>query len=406
MSFDRNQKDFPSLAHRMIWSHGLLLVPPALSLAEIDGEHREAFLDLYHWMTDMYLDMYGNPGAYCIDFAGWDATLHGQTPAQAKISAKHHKQKQRLWELQELNERTKLPHMLLGRLVERLRPGAEGCAMELPVFEKPFMGSLENYCRYKMSEDAFLEMIGRCGLRFTRQGESVLFSNEKYPGMFAALLEWQSRLLNRKWTTKYNYGFAVNHLDCRIFQPGFQLTFGNSQWYMSGEVIAYLTEIAAVLSEHGLQWKGNRCTQLRCDYKGEHLAGFGMDLYPWFRVLMFKPGSPEMAAFEREVRKRPDAEEIIAFCSKTLHRCAKCGCHPVPPPQLGRWCEFFGKRVNLCGAWYGFTTRDFGEKSLGIMKILIRLNCRIIKEGQKLHSRAPTASSTINSPNSTGWCSR
>lgn len=380
MSFDRNQKDFPSLAHQMIWGHGLLLVPPALSLAEIDGGRREAFLDLYNWMTDMYLDMYGNPGAYYIDFAGWDEALHGQTPAQAKTSSKYHRQKQRLGVLQELNERTKLPHMLLGRLVEQLRPGAEGSAMALPVFEKPFMGSLEKYCRYKLNEDAFLEMIGRCGLRFTRHGESVSFSNEKYPGVFSAMLEWQARLLNRKWTTKYNYGFAVNHLDTRIFQPGFKLTFENSQWYMSDEVIGYLTEIASLLSEHGLQWKGNRCTGLYCDYKGEHLVWFGMDTSPAFRVLMFQPGSPEMAAFEQEVRRRPDAKEIVAFCMKTLHRCAKCGCHPVPPPQLGRWREFFGRRVNLCGGWHGFTTQDFGGTSLGIMKTLIRLNCQIIKE--------------------------
>jgi len=380
MTFDRNQKEFPSFAHRKIWSHGLQLVPPALSLAEFGDERRAAFLDLYNWMADMYLDMYENPGAYYINFEGYDEVLRGQALAQARTSAKYHKQKQRLWKLQELNERTKLPHMLLNRLVEHLRPGAEGFIMELPVFDKSFMKNLENYCRYKIGEDAFLAMIGRCGLRFTHHGDAVSFSNEKYPGMFDAMLEWQCRMLNRKWTTKYNYGFAANYLDCRIFQPGFQLTFENAQWYMGDDVIGYLTEIANLLSEHGLQWRGNRCTGLYCDYRGEHLAWFGMDVSPSFRVLMFKPGSPEMAAFEREVSELPNAEEIKAFCMKTLHRCVKCGCSPVHPSQLGCWCEFFGKRVNLCGAWYAFTTRDFDETSLGIMKTLIRLNCKIIKE--------------------------
>ena len=380
MIFDRNQKTFPSFAHRKIWSHGLLLVPPALSLADIHDERRAAFLDLFNWMTDMYIDMYENPGAYYIDVGGYDETLNGQTPAQARTSAKYHKQKQRLWKLQELQERTKLPHMLLGHFVNHMQHGTGGYVMEPPVFEKSFMKSLEKYCRYRISEEALLTMIGRCGLHLTRHGDTVSFSNEKYPGMFAAIPEWQARIANEKWSKQYNFSFAVTHLDYRIFQPGFQLIFKNSQWYMSDEVIHYLEEIAVVLSEHGLQWKGNRCTSLHCDYKGEHLVWFGMDVSPAFRVLMFKPGSPEMAAFEREVSKLPGAEEIVAFCSKTLHRCAKCGCRPVPTPQLGCWREFFGKRVNLCGGWHGFTTRDFDETSLGIMKTLVRLNCQIIKE--------------------------
>jgi len=381
MTFDRNQKDFPSFAHRKIWSHGLQLVPPALSLADIHGERRAAFLDLYNWMADMYADMYENPEAYYIDFEGYDEALRGQTLEQARTSAKYNKQRQRMWKLQELNERTKLPHMLLGRFLEDLRRDGEGFAMEPSVFVKPFMTKLEKYCRYRISEDAFLAMLGRRGLRCTRHGDSVSFTNEKYPLMFDAFAEWQSRILpNRKWKTAYYYSAAFNHLDCRIFQPGFKLTFENARWYMSDEIICYMDEITGVLSEFGLQWKGTRCTGLYCDYKGKHLAGFGLNLYPFFRVLMFKPGSPEMARFEAEVGKLPGAEEIKAFCMKTLNRCRKCGCSPVHPLQLGRRCEFFGKAVCLCGAWYGFTTRELDESTLDIIKTLIRLNCRIMEE--------------------------
>jgi len=381
MNFDRNQKDFPSFAHRSMWSWWLRLVPPEISLADIHGERREIFLDLYNWMADMYADMYENPEAYYIDCEGGDEALRGRSIDQAKVSAKYNKQRQRMWQLQELHERTKLPHMLVGRFLDHLRRGEEGFAMELSVFEKSFMQSLEKYCRYGISEDAFLAMLGRCGLSCVRDEAAVTFSNEKYPLIFDALAEWQDRILpNRKWKTAYNCGTAFNHLDCRIFQPGFKLAFENSQWYMSDAVIAYLTEIAAVLSELGLRWKSNRCTQLKCDYKGEHLLWFGMDAYPAFRVLMFKPGSPEMEAFEAEVGNLSNAEEIRAFCLKTLHRCQKCGCRPVHPSQLGRWREIFGKKVNLCGAWYGFTTRAFDESSLGIMKTLIRLNYQIIKE--------------------------
>jgi len=380
-TFDRNRTSFPTFAHRRIWANGLKLVPPEISLAGIHGERREAFLDLYNWMADMYADMYENPEAYYIDCEGGDEALHGQTLDQARTSAKYNKQKQRMWKLQELHERTKLPHMLLSRFLDDLRRDGAGFVMEPSVFEKPFMTKLEKYCRYKISEDAFLTMLGRCGLSCVRDEAAVTFSNEKYPLMFDAFAEWQGRILpNRKWKTAYHCGAALNHLDCRIFQPGFKLTFENSQWYMSDEVIRWLAEIADLLSALGLQWKGTRCTGLYCDYKGEQLAWFGMDAYPTFRVLMFRPGSPEMAAFEAEVNQLPNAEEIRAFCLKTLHRCRKCGCRPVPPSQLGCWCEVLGKKVNLCGAWYAFTTEDFDTKSLDTVKTLIEINDRIIKE--------------------------
>jgi len=42
---DRNQKDFPSYTHRVLWCNGLLLMPPEISLANIHDERRETFLE-------------------------------------------------------------------------------------------------------------------------------------------------------------------------------------------------------------------------------------------------------------------------------------------------------------------------------------------------------------------------
>ena len=68
--FDRNQKEFPSFAHRTIWDNGLLLMPPEVSLAGFSDtdKRKNAFLDLYRFMTGMYIDMYQNPNVYEIDY--------------------------------------------------------------------------------------------------------------------------------------------------------------------------------------------------------------------------------------------------------------------------------------------------------------------------------------------------
>ena len=150
----------------------------------------------------------------------------------------------------------------------------------------------------------------------------------------------------------------------------------------------YLAEIADMLSELGLKLQKADSTHsiaLGCDYKGEHLVWFSLinnphNTYLTFRTNMFRPGSPEMIDFEKAVDKLPNAYEIKAFCLKGINRCKKCGCHPVPPSRLGYWTEVFNKKVNLCGGRRCFETQVFDDKSLDIMKTLIKISHRIIKE--------------------------
>jgi len=104
----------------------------------------------------------------------------------------------------------------------------------------------------------------------SHEGGTVSFANEKYPKMLDAVAEWRSHIApKRKWTTRYDYRFALNHLDCRIFLPGFRLNYENFRWCMSDEVSLYMAEITAVLSELGQTWTGTRCVGLHCEYQGE-----------------------------------------------------------------------------------------------------------------------------------------
>jgi len=278
--------------------------------------------------------------------------------------------------------------MVCERLLNYLKP-CGGYAMDKPDYEKSFLKSIESKCRYKLKEDGFLAILSRCGLTATREGDRVFFTNDRYPGMFKALDEWKNLMAPyRKGAVKYKYDAAFRSLGYRIFLPDYKITFESSKWYMSDEVIHFLTEIINTLAELGLKITkadNTHSIALGCDYKGEHLVWYNFidnfhNACHAFRTGMFKTGSPEMAVFEQEVNKLPNAGEIKSFCLKGINRCQKCGCHPVPPSQLGRWAEVFGKRVNLCGGRNCFETRNFDEKSLDIMKTLIKLNYRIITQ--------------------------
>lgn len=74
--------------------------------------------------------------------------------------------------------------------------------------------------------------------------------------MFAAIDEWKKLMAPyRKGSVKYKYDAAFQHLDYRIFLPDYQITFESSQWFMSDDVVAFLTEIADMLAGWGLKLK-------------------------------------------------------------------------------------------------------------------------------------------------------
>jgi hypothetical protein len=52
----------------------------------------------------------------------------------------------------------------------------------------------------------------------------------------------------------------------------------------------------------------------------------------------------------------------------------------VPPSQLGYWTTVFGKKVKLCGGRRCYETEEITKESCEIMKILLRINIKIIKE--------------------------
>ena len=379
--FDKNQKEFPSFAHRSIWTNGLLLVPPEISLENVKPEQKEIYLDLYRYKAGMYADMYQNPEQYTIDTEGIQNAMNGRHWHKAHLSARWNKQKDRLKRLDEI-ERTNLPHVVCHQLLVYLQSNDGEYYLSKGDFDKYFVAQSLKKCKLNINECDFLYILSKCGLSVTHKNDKVYFSNQKYPLMFAAIIEWQKLLEPfRKGKDKYKYDSAFLHLDYRFFSPDHKLTFENSKWYMNDEVIAYMSDINNTLSNHG---KG--FTKLDNTLRiaiGSRLKNHGFmefehhHTYPTFRVKLFHSDSEEYRSFEERVSQLPNAGEVKAFCIKWTRRCNRCPCRPVPSASMvGRKRVIFGREMRLCGPYLMIETTDFSEKSLAIMKTVLNMSAQ------------------------------
>ena len=377
--FDKNQKEFPSYIHRSIWSNGLLLVPPEISLENVKPEQKETYLDLYRYKANMYADMYQNPEQYTIDTEGIKEAINGKLWHQAHLSARWNKQKDRSNKLNEI-ERTNLPHIICQQLLVYLISSDNEYFLNKIDFDKYFVTQSLKKCKYKINENDFLSILSRCGLSVTHKDDKVYFSNNKYPLMFAAIVKWQKLLEPyRKGKEKYKYDSAFLHLDYRFLFPDHKLTFENSKWYMNDEVIAYLSDINNILSHQGKGFSKLDNT-LRIAI-GSRLKNNGFmefehhQTYPTFRVKLFHSDSAEYRNFEERINQLSNADEVKEFCIKWTKRCNRCPCRPVPSASMiGRERVIFGRHMRLCGPYLMIATTDFSEKSLTIMKTILNID--------------------------------
>ena len=379
--FDRNQADFPSFAHRQIWSNGLLLVPPEISLENMEAARKEIYLELYRYKSDMFDDMYRNPEQYAIDTESIEQMMNGKAWHKARLSAQWNKYKDKLNKLDEV-ERVTLPRVICRQLLDYLVCDDSGFFMSKADYDKFFVTQSLKKCSYKINESELLSMLSRCGLSVAHENDRVYFSNDKYPLMFAAIAEWQKLLEPyRKGKEKYKYDSAFLHLDYRFFSPEHKLTFENSTWYMNDEVIAYLSDINNILARNGKGFSKLDNT-LRISI-GSRLKNHGFmefehcrsRTYPTFHVKLFHSDSEEYRAFEERISKLPNADEIKAYCIKWTRRCNRCPCQPVDSAsKIGRKRVIFGRQMRLCGPYLNLAMTDFSENSLAIMKTILDIS--------------------------------
>jgi len=385
--FDRNQKDFPSYVHQCIWSNGLLLVPPEVSLAHIATEQKETYLALYQYKSDMFADMYEHPESYRIYTKSITEAMAGKPWHKAHLSAKWNKHKVKLNKLEEVYQ-TNLPHVVCRQLLDHLKNDGDSYFMDNAAYEKFFVTQTLKKCNYKIYEDNFLAILERCGLFVANKGDRVYFTNSKYPLMFAAITEWQKLLAPYRKVSnkKYRYDAAFTHLDYRFFLDDHSLNFENSKWYMNDETIAYLSEINDIITRSKKAFsKLDNTTRIAIGFRMKGGGFFEFDHFkayptsfpsacPTVLVKLFKYHSAEHLAFEERINQLPNADEVRKTFLKWVRRCSMCPCSPVEKASMtGNQRVVFGREMRMCGPHIYLRTTDLCEKSLAMMKTILDL---------------------------------
>ena len=372
--FDRNQNHFPSYVHRLIWSHGLRLLPP--ELWPKNAANNEAYTALYQYKRDMFTDMYQNPSLYHIDAEGITDAAAGRPWHKAHLSAKWNKQRARLTKLDEVAQ-TNLPHVVCRQLLDYLKHDGESNFMTKSDYDKFFVKQTLKKCGYKISEDDFLFLLERCGLGVTQNGDKVYFANKKYPQMFAAVKDWQALLASVRTvsTLKYRYDSAFTHLDCRFFTDGHSLSLQNSKWYMNDETIAYLNHVSETIAGNKPFSKLDNTTRIAIGFRMKGGGFFEFDhagTHPTVLVKLFKYNSPEHMVFEEKINQLPNADEVRATFLKWVRRCNRCPCRPVEKASMiGNPRVIFGRNMKLCGPHVYLRTTDLCGRSLALMQTIL-----------------------------------
>ena len=383
--FNRNQKDFSSGVHKWIWGNGLLLVPPEISLENINAENKKIYLDLYNYKSDMFADMYQNPEQYLTDVPGILAALDGKPWHQAHLIARWNKYKAKLNKLEEI-EQVNLPHIICRQLLDYMKNDSDGYFMDRADYDKFFVKQTLSKCNYKITENELLNILQRCGIAFNQKNKNVYITNSKYPFMFAAILEWQKLLepYRKVANKKYRYDSAFTHLDYRFFSPDFSLTFENSKWYMNDETIVYLSEINEIINRDKKAFsKLDNTTRIAIGFRMKGGGFFEFDpsisyskyysfASPAVLAKMFTNNTPAHTAFEERINGLPNADEVRTAFLKWVRRCGKCPCSPVEKSSMcGNERTVFGRKMKLCGPHIYLRTTDLDAKSLAIMKTIL-----------------------------------
>lgn len=196
MFFDEQQNQFDSLGQWFAWRVGLDLaefceaVPPELAAAQ--AELRRGETALHRFFQDLLSDLYKHPKAYGVPEIPYEITLPGDQAREDRLREGRLKVR-RVIETGLLDYLYQLGR--LGQLDGAAKgpaangPAAKGPAAEAPAlqFSRFFYDQLVAEKKKKVKTITFLQPLEGLGLATTIDKERVVVSNQRYPGMMAAL---------------------------------------------------------------------------------------------------------------------------------------------------------------------------------------------------------------------------
>jgi len=378
--FDRNQTYFPTFIHRALFYRANFLRTPEISLAGINDEKtKSAYMDLYHFLYDFYVDIYKNPQDYHLDTFGLEDLCKGKNWGIVKINAGWRKDNATIEKLDEIDISI-FPWRFVWEILSKFHLENNKAVFEKDIFNK-LIKRFQKKCYPKPYLNTICKFLERNGIIAEETENNFVLSSRKHPAIFVVLKQWNDLLEKTNKTNKrYLYHSAFHHLDYRAFLPDWKISFEDVLYGFDDKTRDFIKEINDFMVSMKINCKIEREWSLEYKFKGKSLLNFNIaDDRPFFRIPMFNVFSEEYKLFESKIESLPNKDKIKSFCKKNAKRCRLCGCHPVPASMLGCWIEVFGKKIKICGGSPFYGTSLLTKDSLEILKDLIKIRYDILK---------------------------
>lgn len=354
MIFSVNQTEFPSVIHKAIWNEARRIFPL--------GQNPDPdCADLYNFTLGAYADMYNSPEIYGLD------------PDEAKNFLQHRRWQQAII-LATIKE-DKPAMRFFDRAARRVN------------FVRFLATCLETKTPRFQAQDT--SILKRLSFEITPAGDGAVLTNTKYPRMFSAIAKLNDVAKNQKTSHKNVYSAACQFLDFRVLLPDYTCSFEDALYSLDDENKRYIIRLDDFLSSMGIK---KVCRLNTVEWvKGKTIVTYnGMKRHfditkqsrvndlitvafgSWGNRWEGEHNQENRLKFEQIINSKPNANELQAFCKKSIKRCTECGCRQWGPPPHGTPKILFDKTVRTCSGSTHFGVENLNQENFDIIADLIK----------------------------------
>ena len=391
MKFDRNVTVFPTLLHREIYMKALRLVPPDVSLAELektDPIMAASGREFYNFMLELYSDMYCNPDAYGMTPGAYEDFAAGRHYSFIRLRVKN------TGNFYDLSGAQISSYENFIREIALYCNISDGCCyLTYDDFEK--VKDLKRITAVKgqhllLPIETVMKNLERVGLYFCDNGKRIQVISEIYPNMFlsaSALKHAVEDTINNPVSKKLKYFFGeyIDTLEFRLLQGIYYPNFEDQIRSLSDKDREAVIALDALTKEYKLRpnYKASQ-NGFEYKYKGQYVMGVwtnGCFAEPnskhssWIRYVRCRIAGPVNSSYLENVEKFGD--DFKKYFMRHLNLCS--GCTPWHLADTSAVRYIFGRKVRFCSDNIAAVFAGFTMDDLPYIKRFIELRIDQIK---------------------------
>ena len=391
MKFDRNVTVFPTLLHREIYMKALRLVPPDVSLAELektDPIMAASGREFYNFMLELYSDMYCNPDAYGMTPGAYEDFAAGRHYSFIRLRVKN------TGNFYDLSGAQISSYENFIREIALYCNISDGCCyLTYDDFEK--VKDLKRITAVKgqhllLPIETVMKNLERVGLYFCDNGKRIQVISEIYPNMFlsaSALKHAVEDTINNPVSKKLKYFFGeyIDTLEFRLLQGIYYPNFEDQIRSLSDKDREAVIALDALTKEYKLRpnYKASQ-NGFEYKYKGQYVMGVwtnGCFADPnskhssWIRYVRCRIAGPVNSSYLENVEKFGD--DFKKYFMRHLNLCS--GCTPWHLADTSAVRYIFGRKVRFCSDNIAAVFAGFTMDDLPYIKRFIELRIDQIK---------------------------